>query len=204
MARNIRDELFTPLAREVRDLNVRMGPTSGVVRGLRRKKSGDRETTTDMDRYDGDGTPGNGGNRNGTGDADTGSKPKTETAAEHQARVEAGKASEPDWHKLTTSHHGPPPPDMPAAHGHHIVFKKGLGRRQQDALAEAKEILDRNGINWYTGKENLIWAPNVAGQHTIANVREVLSRLKEADGQGSDAVAQALRTAGRELFGGKL
>ena len=84
-----------------------------------------------------------------------------------------------------------------------IVFKKGLGRRQQDALAEAKEILDRNGINWYTGKENLIWAPNVAGQHTIANVREVLSRLKEADGQGSDAVAHALRTAGRELFGGK-
>lgn len=207
MGRDIGDELFRPMARELGDLNVRMAPASDVIRGLRHKKREDRDGVDEVDRYDGDGSDGSGtpprtpNNPNNGSDGD--SPPLPSPASQHQARVEAGNASEPDWHRVTTGHHGPPPPDMDAAHGHHIVFKKGVGRRQQEVLAEAKAILDKHGINWYTGSENLIWAPNVAGQHTIANVREVLKRLQEADGQGSEAVAEALRLAGRELFGGK-
>lgn len=54
MARDIGDELFRPLVREVRDLNVKMGPSSDVVRKLKRKKGDDRGGVTDMDRFDGE------------------------------------------------------------------------------------------------------------------------------------------------------
>lgn len=206
MGRDIGEELFRPVAREVKDLNVRLGGMPEIIHGLRHKKKGDRDGIHETDTYDGDshdGSSGNGNNGNGNNGDSTPPRPTPETPGQHQARVEAGDATEPNWHKLTTNHHGPPPRDMDAAHGHHIVFKKGVGARQQAELAKAKEILERHGINWYTGSENLIWAPNVAGQHTIANVREVLKRLQEADGQGNDAVVEALRRAGRELFGGK-
>lgn len=125
------------------------------------------------------------------------------TAAARQAAVEAGDLTAPDFGELTTTFHGARPPGMEAPHGHHIVFKKGVGARQQALIAQAKEILERNGIDWYTGPHNLTWAPNVAGQHNVANVRAVLQRLQAADGDGRDAVIAALREAGRDIFGGR-
>lgn len=135
-------------------------------------------------------------------DADT-EAANASTAAARQAAVEAGDLTAPDFGELTTTFHGPRPPDMEAPHGHHIVFKKGVGARQQALIAQAKEILERNGVDWYTGPHNLTWAPNVAGQHNIANVREVLQRLQAADGAGREAVIDALRGAGRDVFGGR-
>ncbi|WP_405218984.1 hypothetical protein [Agrococcus sp. Ld7] len=125
------------------------------------------------------------------------------TAAARQAAVESGEIPAPDFGRLTAEYHGRPPADMEAPHGHHIVFKRGVGARQQAVAAQMKEILERNRIDWYTGPHNLTWAPNVAGQHNIANARAVLRNLQEADALGRDAVIEALRNSGRDVFGGR-
>lgn len=125
------------------------------------------------------------------------------TAKERLADIKSGKRSEPNWGDLTTKFHGPKPRDMERPHGHHIVFKNGNGPRQRALLDRAKEILERNGIDWLEGGENLTWAPNVAGQHTLKNVQAVLELLEAADPNGPSAVAEALRNAGRNIFGGR-
>ncbi|MFA4840328.1 MAG: hypothetical protein WC580_01310 [Agrococcus sp.] len=135
-------------------------------------------------------------------DADT-EAANAATAAARQAEVEAGELTAPDFGQLTTTYHGPRPADMDSPHGHHIVFKRGVGARQQALIAQAKAILERHGIDWYTGPHNLTWAPNVAGQHNVTNVREVLRRLEAADADGRDAVIAALRDAGRDIFDGR-
>lgn len=125
------------------------------------------------------------------------------TAKERLADIKSGKRSEPNWGDLTTKYHGPKPPDMERPHGHHIVFKNGNGPRQRELLERAKDILERNGIDWLEGPENLTWAPNVKGQHTLENVETVLDLLEAADPNGPSAVAEALRNAGRGVFGGR-
>lgn len=62
-------------------------------------------------------------------------------------------------------------------HGHHIVFKKGLGENAgKEASKEAKDILIFYGIDPYFGKENLAFAPNQG--HPDAAMIEMRDRLK--------------------------
>jgi hypothetical protein len=90
---------------------------------------------------------------------------------------------------------------MDRPHGHHIAFQAGSEAAAPYA-AKSREILATFGIDPIQGKENLIWATNAS--HSAANAREVLSRLTEAanSGGGRDAVVNALRKAGRDVFDG--
>jgi hypothetical protein len=73
---------------------------------------------------------------------------------------------------------------MTAAHVHHILFKTGLGQKQKRLVAEGILILNEAGID-FTTKANLAWAPNKAGQHTIANLEEVLVELRKLRRMGA-------------------
>lgn len=59
------------------------------------------------------------------------------------------------------------------------------------------EILLRHGVDPVYGLKNLVWAPNIAGQHTTPALRRVLDGLKEADAGGAEAVRQILERLGR-------
>ncbi|HIY67127.1 MAG TPA: AHH domain-containing protein [Candidatus Agrococcus pullicola] len=139
-----------------------------------------------------------------TKDVDPAFQARVDHARTASKRLEDMKKNgEPNWGRLTEKHHGPKPDGMERPHGHHIVFKNGNGPRQRALLERSKEILERNGIDWLEGGENLIWAPNTSGQHTLTNVQRVLDMLEAADAKGPGAVADALRDAGRGIFSGK-
>jgi Pretoxin HINT domain len=70
------------------------------------------------------------------------------------------------------------PVDMFRAHGHHILFKKGIGPRQQALVNEGQAILRHVGINPIRGVENLTWASNVKGIHTGQHLRSVVDDLR--------------------------
>jgi len=89
------------------------------------------------------------------------------------------------------------------------------GNRQYDGLtvmkgegpfakqnAEAREILWSNGINPFTGRENLVWAPN--WKHSKEYADFVLKRLKEVDGRGRAAVVTALEEIAKRFIAGNL
>jgi hypothetical protein len=69
-------------------------------------------------------------------------------------------------------------------HVHHILFKTGLGRKQQELVAEGIMILDRAGID-FKAAENLVWAENKAGQHTFENVEKVVEELRKLEKSGA-------------------
>ncbi|MER2263455.1 MAG: AHH domain-containing protein, partial [Psychrobacillus sp.] len=82
---------------------------------------------------------------------------------------------------------GEPPTAMINPHAHHILFKKGLGQKQQEIVREGQEILRRYGIDPIIGEENLVWAPNaVIGQHSLDALELVVNRLKAIDEMGGD------------------
>ncbi|WP_226658918.1 AHH domain-containing protein [Pseudalkalibacillus hwajinpoensis] len=94
---------------------------------------------------------------------------------------------------------GDPPNGMINPHAHHILFKKGLGEKQQKLVQEGQEILDSYGIDPIIGKENLIWAPNaVVGQHSIDALEEVVNRLRAVEEMGGDLddIVEALEDLG--------
>ncbi|MDP1562755.1 MAG: Hint domain-containing protein [Pirellulaceae bacterium] len=93
--------------------------------------------------------------------------------------------------------HGPPD-EMVRAHAHHILFKSGLGLGQRQLVAEGMEILIRHGIDPVYGLKNLVWAPNIAGQHAMPALKRVLDALRNADRRGTDAVWEALRKLGEQ------
>ena len=72
-----------------------------------------------------------------------------------------------------------PPSGMKRPHAHHIVFKQGRGREMKKVLADSKEILEKHGIDWLKGKENLVWAPNK--NHSIKAAKTVRDALQKAD-----------------------
>lgn len=74
---------------------------------------------------------------------------------------------------------------MPRPHDHHILFKKGIGKTQQELVQEGQAILRKHGIDPIKGSENLIKAPNIKGQHTLENLEEVVQRLKDVDAAGA-------------------
>jgi hypothetical protein len=126
---------------------------------------------------------------------------RTADTAEARRAFDKLHGSEPDWGAVTERYHGPRPEDMARPHGHHIVFKEGRPGPVRDVLAESKQILERHGVDWYTGRENLIWAPNQG--HSLANAEAVRDALRAAEPGGRDALVAALRHAGRTVFGGK-
>ena len=82
---------------------------------------------------------------------------------------------------------GDPPSAMINPHAHHILFKKGLGQKQQELVREGQEILRRYGIDPIIGEENLVWAPNaVVGQHSLDALEEVVNRLRAVESEGGD------------------
>ncbi|MEI3614142.1 hypothetical protein [Pseudogracilibacillus sp. SO30301A] len=96
---------------------------------------------------------------------------------------------------------GDPPTAMIDPHAHHILFKRGLGQKQQELIREGQEILRKYGIEPIIGKENLAWAPNrVAGQHGIERLQHIVDKLKEVDSFGGtrEKMIDMLKLLGEE------
>lgn len=86
-------------------------------------------------------------------------------------------------------------------HAHHILFKKGLGQKQQELVREGQEILKRYGIELIIGKGNLVWAPNrITGQHGIERLQHIVDKLKEVDSFGGtrEKMVEMLKLLGEE------
>ena len=90
---------------------------------------------------------------------------------------------------------------MDDPHAHHMVFKGNFFHRpaMRKALLRSRAVMEKHGLNWYSGRENLVWAPNKAGQHTTANAKAVADILEAADVRGKKAVVKALRRIGKEM-----
>jgi len=127
--------------------------------------------------------------------------PTTAATAERRRARDKADGNEPNWKRLTERYWGERPADMERPHGHHIVFKEGPPGPIRDMVDESKAILERHGIDWYTGADNLIWAPNRG--HSLANATQVRDMLAAADQHGRQAVIDALRAAGRNVFDGR-
>ncbi|MGH0855981.1 hypothetical protein ACQVSP_05410, partial [Bacillus pacificus] len=94
---------------------------------------------------------------------------------------------------------GSPPEDMINPHAHHILFKRGLGQKQQELVREGQEILRRYGLDPIIGKENLVWAPNaVIGQHSLDALENVVNRLRAVEDEDGDLddIVEALEELG--------
>ena len=89
---------------------------------------------------------------------------------------------------------GYPKRRMQRPHAHHILFKGGRGKAQKALVKVGQKILLKHGIDPLWGKENLTWAPNIKGQHTIEVLREVVDELEALDdaGCGYEEIAQVL------------
>ena len=72
-------------------------------------------------------------------------------------------------------------PNMIRKHAHHILFKTGNRKKQQRLVKEGQEILRKYGIDPIIGLENLVWAPNVKGQHTVKALKKVVVALRECE-----------------------
>ena len=90
------------------------------------------------------------------------------------------------------------PADMVNAHPHHILFKVGNGSAQQALVAKGQGYLNAVGIDPILGVENLTWAPNVAGQHTLKTLTPLVDDLRMANqlGASREQVAQILADHG--------
>ena len=106
--------------------------------------------------------------------------------------VESLPISEPDGpdyvqrraREILLAEKGPPPPGMINPHGHHTLFQKGIGPRQQELVREGRAILEKHGIDPIFGSENLTWAPNVKGQHTTQALEPLVQELRQEDATG--------------------
>jgi len=97
---------------------------------------------------------------------------------------------------------------MENAHAHHIVFKEGSGK-QKEWVLKSKAILEKHGIDWLKGKENLVWAPNIEGLHTEEMAKLVYEALALAHKRYNtkEAVIEALSEMGQvaaQHFRGKV
>ena len=68
-------------------------------------------------------------------------------------------------------------------------------------MLKSKAILEKHGIDWLKGPENLVWAPNIKGLHTEEMAKLVYEELAEADKakppKTKKAVINTLRDMGR-------
>jgi hypothetical protein len=101
------------------------------------------------------------------------------------------------WGEYLKKIKGPAPPGMINPHAHHIVFKKGRGAMIK-YLKKSKAILEKHGIDWLKGKENLVWAPNK--NHTKKAAKYVSEALKKADKLGGkESVIKELESLGKKF-----
>ena len=92
---------------------------------------------------------------------------------------------------------GLPPKWMKNPHAHHIVFKKGRGAMVK-YVNRSKAILEKHGIDWLKGKENLVWAPNK--NHSTQVAKYVSKSLEKADKMGGKkAVIKELKRLGERF-----
>ncbi|NLL05369.1 MAG: hypothetical protein GX270_06180 [Clostridiaceae bacterium] len=104
------------------------------------------------------------------------------------------------WGEYLKSLIGDPSSDMLRPHAHHILFKDGLGPAQKELVKEGQEILFSYGLDPIKGVENLVWAPNKAGQHTLANLEHIVSELRNIYNAGGTKkqIINKLRELGEE------
>ena len=67
---------------------------------------------------------------------------------------------------------------------------------------ESKSILEKHGIDWLKGVENLVWAPNK--NHSAKAAKAVRDALKEADKLGKNEVVEALSDLGKKFADGTI
>jgi len=70
-------------------------------------------------------------------------------------------------------------------HPHHILYKVGVGEKQQALVLEGQGYLRAVGIDPVKGIDNLVWAPNIKGQHTIGNLEPLVRDLRSASELGA-------------------
>lgn len=80
-----------------------------------------------------------------------------------------------------------------AGHAHHELLKAGRGPEQRRLIADGMKVLEENGINPVVGLENLVPAPNIAGQHSTKALRELVTELQAANVKGRQAVVEVLQ-----------
>ena len=85
--------------------------------------------------------------------------------------------------------------EMTRPHAHHILFKRGIGEEQQAMVRQGQDILRGYDIDPINEIENLVWAPNIRGQHTTTALKKVVDKLIQlkADDASRDEVVAALR-----------
>ncbi|CAI8706974.1 MULTISPECIES: AHH domain-containing protein [Bacillus] len=89
--------------------------------------------------------------------------------------------------KYFKNHIGDPPKEMKDPYAHHILFKKGRGKAQQEFDKEGQEILKEFNIDPILGLKNLTWTPNRAkGQHGIEAIQKVVDDIKAVKNNGGD------------------
>jgi len=91
----------------------------------------------------------------------------------------------PHISKETREALGDAPAGMIEPHLHHILFKNGVGIKQQKEVIRGMEVLVKHNINIGANKANLVWAPNIKGQHVIDKLTEVVDAIVKADKVGS-------------------
>ena len=89
---------------------------------------------------------------------------------------------------------------MEKKHAHHILYKTGKGKEQQALSKRGQTILRKYGIDPVIGLENLIWAPNIKGQHNAHNLKEIVEKLEQLDKKGT-SYEEIVRTL--NAFGNK-
>ena len=101
------------------------------------------------------------------------------------------------WGQYLKSLIGAPPSWMINPHAHHIVFKQGRGAMVK-YIDKSKAILEKHGIDWLKGKENLVWAPNK--NHSAKSAKYVSDALEKADKLGGkEAVIKELENLGKKF-----
>jgi hypothetical protein len=127
------------------------------------------------------------------------------TAAEsRQFNKLAKELKDIDFGAYLRSKIGPPSAGMENAHAHHVLFKSGLSLEQKQLIAKGMEILEAHGIDPVLGLENLVWAPNVKGQHSIQALQKVVDELEKAHNNGlgtKDDILKALKKLKRVAAG---
>jgi len=104
-----------------------------------------------------------------------------------------------DWGSYLRAKIGGPPEKILSPHAHHILFKLGRGAKSRKLIAEAFEIFEKHGIDPILGLENLVWAPNIKGQHTYEALEKIVNAIKAADRKGgAEAVKRVLKQLGQE------
>lgn len=116
------------------------------------------------------------------------------TAAEsRQFNKLAKELKKIDFGAYLRSKIGRPSAGMANAHAHHVLFKSGLSLAQKKLIAEGMEILEAHGIDVIKGLDNLVWAPNITGQHALPALQKVVDKLKAAHDGGKGTYADIVK-----------